>query len=62
LLLDKNYSEDKEKVKKIRFFSLFGLKIAQKYLKLHQQQTIISVILAILLLRVFSMKKKKKTA
>ena len=62
MLLDKNYSEDKEKVKKIRFFSLFGLKIAQKYLKLHQQQTIISVILAILLLRVFSMKKKKKTA
>ena len=36
--------------------------MAQKYLKLHQQQTIISVILAILLLRVFSMKKNKKTA
>ena len=35
--------------------------MAQKYLKLHQQQTIISVILAILLLRVFSMKKNKKT-
>ena len=51
-----------KKVKKISFFSLFSLKIAQKYLKLHQQQTIISVILAILLLRVFSMKKNKKTA
>ena len=62
MLLAKNYNEDKEKVKKIRFFSLFSLKIAQKYLKLHQQQTIISVILAILLLRVFSMKKNKKTA
>lgn len=61
MLLAKNYNEDKEKVKKIRFFSLFSLKIAQKYLKLHQQQTIISVILAILLLRVFSMKKNKKT-
>ena len=59
---NKNYSEDKEKVKKIRIFSLFGLQMAQKYLKLHQQQTIISVILAILLLRVFSMKKNKKTA
>ena len=51
-----------KKVKKIRFFSLFGLQMAHKYLKLHQQQTIISVILAILLLRVFSMKKNKKTA
>lgn len=51
-----------KKVKKIRFFSPFGLQMAQKYLKLHQQQTIISVILAILLLRVFSMKKNKKTA
>lgn len=60
MLLAKNYSEDKEKVKKNRFFSLFGLQMAQKYLKLHQQQTIISVILAILLLRVFSMKKNKK--
>ena len=62
MLPNKNYSEDKEKVKKIRFFALLGLKMAQKYLKLHQQQTIISVILAILLLRVFSMKKNKKTA
>jgi hypothetical protein len=58
LLPNKNYSEDKEKVKKIRFFSLFGLQMAQKYLKLHQQQTIISVILAILLLRVFFYEEK----
>nr|DAW73436.1 MAG TPA: hypothetical protein [Caudoviricetes sp.] len=32
--------------------------MAQKYLKLHQQQTIISVILAILLLRVFFYEEK----